>query len=196
MSLTQHEIAEFVSEFFTTKQNTYQKYFSPENLNEIVSRVVSFGIHPSATAVKRAILELVEEGQIERTDGKDEADDEREAEQAAEDQDRRSALAAPLTQADAAVYASLSPVEIAYKFNHDRVWRFRYEAASRLWGFRLPIAVSYDDIPASAQADDGPPVPQTAEEYHRLPTHVTVRRYRNEPRFRSAVQKLINEGKI
>jgi hypothetical protein len=196
MSLIQHHVEDYVSEFFTTTNNPYRQFYSPENLNKIAERVSSFRIHPSSTAVKRAILELVDEGQIQRTDGKDETDDAREAAQAAEGQDRRTALATPLTQADAAVYASLSFAEIAYRFNNDRIWRFRYEAASRLWGFRLPIAVTSDEIPDSAQVDDGPHVPQTAEEYHRLPTHVTVRRYRNEPRFRAAVQRLINEGKI
>jgi hypothetical protein len=195
MSLTQHEIADFVSEFFETK-SPYQKYCSPDNLNKIVERVLCYGIRPSATAVRRATLELVEEGQIERTDGKDEADDAREAEQAAEERDRQIALAKSLTAADASVYASMSPAEIADRFKNDRVWRFRYEAACRLFGFRLPIAATSDAIPSSSQADDGPPVPQTAEEYHRLPTHVTIRRYRNEPRFRAAVQRLIDSGSI
>src|SRR5216683_5388828 len=107
MSLTQHNVEDYVSEFFATK-NPYLKYFSPDNLNKIAKRVISYGIYPSSTAVKRAILELVEEGEIARADGKSEVDDVREAAQAASDQDRRTALATPLTQADAAVYASLS----------------------------------------------------------------------------------------
>src|SRR5258708_10456646 len=69
MSLTQHNVEDFVMEFFATK-NPYQKYYSPENLNKIVGRVASFGIHPSSTAVKRAILDLVEEDQIDRTNVK------------------------------------------------------------------------------------------------------------------------------
>ena len=195
MILTKNDIADFVSEFFATK-SPYQKYYSPGNLNKIVERVLSYGIHPSATAVRRATLELVDEEQIERIDGKNEADDARESEEAAENLDRQIALAKPLTPADASVYASMAPAEIAHRFNSDRVWRFRYEAACRLFAFRLPIAATSDAIPDSAQVDDGPPVPQTAEEYHRLPTHVTVRRYRNEPRFRAAVQRLIDSGSI
>jgi len=195
MILTKNEIADFVSEFFATK-GPYQKYYSPDNLIQIAGRVLSYGIRPSPTAVRRATLELVEEGQIERTDGKNEADDVRESEEAAEERDRQLALAKPLTPADASLYASMSFAEIAHRFNSDRVWRFRYEAACRLFGFRLPIAATSDAIPDSTQVDDGPPVPQTAEEYHKLPTHVTVRRYRNEPRFRAAVQRLIDSGSI
>jgi hypothetical protein len=196
MSLTQQNVEDYVSEFFATK-NPYQKYYSPENLNKIAERVSSFRIHPSSTAVKRAILELVEEDEIARADGKSEADDAREAAQAAEDQDRRTALATPLTSGDAAVYASLSPGEIAHRFNSDRVWRFRYEAACRLFGFRLPIQSNTPAIGTTIEEDANlPSVPKTAKEYHSIPTHVTVRRFRSEPRFRAAVQRLINEGKI
>jgi len=53
---------EFVEQFFATR-NTYSKYDSEQNRPLIVERVVSFGTaYPSVTAVKRACLELVEEG--------------------------------------------------------------------------------------------------------------------------------------
>ena len=127
----------FVREFFATK-NDYSKYDSPENRPRIVERVVSFEIPHSGTAVRRAILELVAEGQIGRADGKTDEDDRREAEQAAEEQDRRTALVAPLTRDDANYFGSLSLAEVSRRYFSDRVFRFRYEAASRLWGFRLP----------------------------------------------------------
>jgi hypothetical protein len=191
MSSTKHNVEDFVSEFFATK-NPYNKYYSPENLNKIVGRVASFRIHPSSTAVKRAILELAEEGQIERTDGKDETDDAREAEEAAQERDRQLAFAKPLTQADASVYASLSFAEIAYRFNSDRVWRFRYEAACRLFGFRLPIAVMFEE---SKEPEES--IPElTAEEYRRIPVRTIQMRYKNDPKFRAGVEKLIADGRI
>jgi len=190
--MTQYNVEDYVSEFFKTTNNPYRKFYSPENLNKIAERVSSFRIHPSSTAVKRAILELVEEGQIERTDGKDKADDERETEQAAEERDRQLALAKPLTQADAAVYASLSFAEIAHRFNSDRVWRFRYEAACRLFCFRLPIAVTFEE---SKEPEES--IPElTAEEYRRIPVRTIQMRYKNDPKFRAGVEKLIADGRI
>ena len=44
MSLTQHDVEDFVSEFFATKNNPYRKFYSPENLNKIAERVSTFRI--------------------------------------------------------------------------------------------------------------------------------------------------------
>jgi|ERR1051326_8789490 hypothetical protein len=188
--MTEHNIEEFVSEFFATK-NPYQKYFSSENLNKIVQRVAGYRIFPSSTAVKRAVLELVEEGQIERTDGKTEGDDALEAERAAEEQDRRWALATPLTQADANHFVSMSQAEIAARMHGDRVFRFRYEAAARRWGFRIP------EVPViQSENDEGSDLPRTAQEWHSIPTRISMIRYQREPQFKSAVDRLIREGQI
>ncbi|SRR6266480_6045105 len=129
---------EFVTNFFATK-NAYGKFDSPENRPLIVERVVSFGTaYPSVTALKRACLELLEEGVIQRTDGKNEADDALDEKKEAQESDRRTATATPLTQADASFYASLSWPDISQRCADDSVFRYRYEAACKLWGFRFP----------------------------------------------------------
>ncbi len=179
-----------VDQFFTMKNN-YSKFDSPENRALIVERVVSFGTYPSVTAVKRACLELLDEGLIQRTDGKNASDDAIDAKKAEEEADRRTALATPLTQADASRYASLSWPEICQYCSNDRVFRFRYEAACKRWGFRFPVSVQVE-----APDDNGPAVPQTAEEYHAIPTRIIQARFQREPRFKIAVQKLIDAGQI
>jgi hypothetical protein len=128
---------EFVEQFFSTR-NSYSKYDSEKNRPLINERVVSYGVYPSATAIKRACLELLDEGLIQRADGKDATDDAIEEKAAAEDADRRAALATPLTQTDASFYASLSWPDISARCASDRVFRYRYEAACKLWGFRFP----------------------------------------------------------
>jgi hypothetical protein len=182
---------EFVENFFTTRSN-YTKYDSDQNRPLITERVVSFGVYPSATAVKRACLELLDEGLIQRTDGLDAADDAIQAKADAEELDRQKALATPLTQMDASLYASLSWPEICEQCKNDRVFRYRYEAACRLFGFRFPAGLE----PEESQAVDGPDIPQTAEEYHAIPVRTTQIRYQREPRFKAAVQRLIAAGRI
>ncbi len=196
MTQTQQEIAveEFCLGWILLKG---KKFDSPENRLKIIERVTSYRIHPSETAVVRAISELIDEGEVARTDGKTAEDDQRESAKVAEDRDRQLALSTSLTQIDAALYASMSQAEIAQKCSSDNVFRFRYEAASRLWGFRLPSAPSASEVLSEITPDDGgPAVPMTAEEYRRIPTQTVIRRHRNEPRFRAAIQKLIDEGKI
>jgi len=184
---------EFVSNFFATK-NSYSKYDSAENRPLIIERVNSFGIaYPSVTAVKRACLELLDEGLIQRTDGKDATDDAIEKKAAAEEADRQKALATPLTQMDASLYASLSWPEICERCKNDRLFRYRYEAACRLFGFRFPIGLEPVE---ESQTVDGPDIPQTAKEYHAIPTWITQRRYQKEPRFKAAIQRLIAAGQI
>jgi hypothetical protein len=183
---------EFVTTFFATK-NTYSKFDSPGNRPIIVDRVTSFGIsYPSATAVKRACLELLDEGLIDRTDGKDSADDALDAKQEAEEADRQTALEKPLTQMDASLYASLSWPEICERCKNDRVFRYRYEAACRLFGFRFPqgLTATVEETP------DDPSIPKTAEQYHAIPVRTTQIRYQREPRFRAAVTSLISQGLI
>jgi hypothetical protein len=51
-------------------------------------------------------------------------------------------------------------------------------------------------VQVEAPDDNGPAVPQTAEEYHAIPTRVIQMRYQKEPHFKIAVQKLIDEGQI
>ena len=190
MSTTQYNVGEFVSDFFTSKTD-YSKFDSPENRSNIAERVLSYRIWPSPTAVKRAVLELVTEGKIARVDSKGELDDAREAAQAAEDKDRRTALATPLTQADANHFASMSQAEIAARMRSDRVFRFRYEAAARRWGFRIP-----ETAVMQSENDEGSDLPRTAKEWHNIPTRISMIRYQREPQFKSAVDRLIREGQI
>jgi hypothetical protein len=183
---------DFVDQFFAVRNN-YSKYDSPENRSLIVERVVSFGVYPSATATKRACLELLDEGLIQRTDGKDASDDAIDEKVAAEEADRQKALATPLTQMDASLYAALSWSEICERCKNDRLFRYRYEAACRLFGFRFPIGLEPVE---ESQTVDGPDIPQTADEYHAIPIRIIQTRYQREPRFKAAVQRLIAAGQI
>jgi hypothetical protein len=183
---------DFVDQFFATKNN-YSKFDSPENRPLIAERVTSYGVYPSATATKRACLELLDEGLIQRADGKDATDDAIEEKAAAEEADRQKALARPLTQMDASLYAALSWPEICERCKNDRLFRYRYEAACRLFGFRFPIGL--EPIEESQIVED-PDIPKTAEEYHAIPIRITQTRYQREPRFKAAIQRLIAEGKI
>jgi hypothetical protein len=188
--MTQHSVNDFISEFFTPKTD-YSKFDSFENRTNIAERVLSYRIWPSPTAVKRAVLELVTEGKIARVDGKNELDDAREAAQAAENEDRRTALATALTQADANRFASMSQAEIAARIRNDRVFRFRYEAAARRWGFRIP-----ETAVMQSEDDQGSDLPRTAQEWNSIPTRVSMSRYQREPQFKAAVDRLIREGQI
>jgi hypothetical protein len=68
---------EFLSGFLLMFANRYRKIDSPENREAITLRMTSYGIVPSITSAKRAILELIDEGEIDRVDGLTAEDDAR-----------------------------------------------------------------------------------------------------------------------
>jgi hypothetical protein len=133
----QEGCSEFLEQFFATS-SPYKKFDSEGNRTAIVDRMASYQLPPSATAVRRACLELEGEGAIERADGGDAESDAIQDAQDAEARDRQAALAQPLTQNDVRLYSSLSQREISQRCADDRVFRFRYEAACKLWGFQMP----------------------------------------------------------
>src|SRR6266480_5167998 len=109
----------YVLDFFRNKENhKYAKFNCADNTVLIAERLASFGIIFSRTAVKRAILELIEEGEIERVDGKDATDDAMDKAKATEARQRQEAEAIPLTAALCANIAAMSPVDVARRY-HD-----------------------------------------------------------------------------
>lgn len=133
---TQEHCAAFLSAFLRIELR-YRKYDSEDNRGLIVERMASFAIEPSITLCKRAIAELIEEGQISRTDGLTNADDVRIAAEKAEAKRQR---------------------ELA-------------------------------ELRAAG-------IPTTAAEYHALNVRSVGLRYKSEPLFKKAIDRLIAAGEI
>jgi len=129
----------YVHEFFVNGENqAYRKYECADNIILIAKRLASFGVVFSKTAAKRAILELVEEGMIERVDGKNEVDDAIDIAKATEARQRREAESVPLTADLCAKIAAMSPVDVARRYHNEFDFRILYSRAAQLWGFKIP----------------------------------------------------------
>ena len=183
--------SQFLEQFFTAK-SAYSKFDSAENRTAIVERMAAYQLPPSATAVRRACLELEEEGTIERADGGDEESDRIEAAQAAEERDRRTAFAQPLGPADARLYSSLSIVEITERCKRDRLFAFRYAEACKLFCCRYPQGL--DNSPAPEEVDTREPV--TVQQYRSMSANAVAYKYQRDRWFKNQVDILISEGKI
>lgn len=116
-----NEIEPLVAGFFIAGDPKYRKYHSPENQLEIVERVLSFGFAPSITAIKRAILELVNEGVIGRTDGLTDDDDVRIDEEKAEARKQQDLAAkrAARIPTNAKEYRALSSLEVMSRYRRE-----------------------------------------------------------------------------
>jgi hypothetical protein len=137
----QNECEQFLSGLFLSPfsdDKKYHKFDSTENRQAILNHLLSFGITPSTTSVRRAILELVEEGQIDRVDGLNEADDTRAAAQAEEARQRKIAESTPLTPELCSQFAAMSPADVSRRYYKERAFKLLYDRACALWGFRVP----------------------------------------------------------
>lgn len=111
-----------------------------------------------------------------------------EAQAAAEDALRR-ADTTPLTRELGNQLTQMSPSEVARKYYSDPAFKRLYARAAAQWGFKIPA----EPAPAAPSVT---PIALDAKTYHSLPTSIVVRRYRSEPAFRAAVDKLVAEGQI
>jgi len=128
----------YVLDFFSNKENhKYAKFNCADNTVLIAERLATFGIIFSRTAVKRAILELVNEG-MTRADGKDDVDDAIDAANATEARQRQEAESVPLTANLCAEIAAMSPVDVARRYHDEFDFRILYSRAAQLWGFKIP----------------------------------------------------------
>jgi hypothetical protein len=171
-----------------------RKFDSPENRKEIVNRVATHGIVLSEVGVMRAIQELVNEGVIERTDGRDEAMD-RLAVANAERSRIDQIASAPSTSEEYERFARMSEAEVEQRFRSDELFRARYTKASEVWKFRLPIRPA-QIADTSVEPDLGEWKNLDAQTYHSIPTSKTIYLYRNSQQFKKAVDRLISAGKI
>lgn len=169
-----------------------KKFESPENIYWIVTRMRSYGLGvASDTMVQRAILELLNEGQIQRVDGGDESTDILAVERAKQDRIDR-LVAQPLTNIDFEKFSRMSPTDVEHAFYTDSVFAARYTRAAQKWGFKIPAPIA----DAFVESDLGEWKNLDARTYHSIPTSKIIQLYRSSRTFKRATDKLISEGKI
>jgi hypothetical protein len=178
-----------------------RKYDSPQNQEIIIERLRSYRVTPSETGCRRAIAELLAENAIDRVDGGNAATDETAAR--AREQAKIDRVAnAPLTERDFDGYSRMAPNELEAAYYGDPVFAERYRRACAEWGFRIPAksrnptTVPVRRTTAIPPTEQAAPVSLTAAEYRSLPVAVVQAKFRKDPAFRAAVQKLIDEERI
>jgi hypothetical protein len=132
--------------FFQTQngQVFWKKYASKTLVSEVAGAMANS--LPTVTAASIAFERLVKNGDVDRTDGKNEEDDRAEAHADAKkglDAAIASAAATPLTNSEIEYFASLSQFELSKLYwgpNNDGVTGFgvRYRLAIEQHGFREP----------------------------------------------------------
>jgi hypothetical protein len=140
--------AEAAVAFFKTTngQTLWKKYASKSLVQEVADEMDNAKTLPTITAASLAFERLVKNGDIERTDGKDEEDDCKEAHAAAQKSLTDAiakAEATPLTTAELENFASLSQFELSKLYwgpDDDGINGFavRYRKAIAEHGFREP----------------------------------------------------------
>ncbi len=170
----------------------YKKYQSEAANKSIVDFLQEMQWIPSNLTIKRAIARL----DPPRTDGGSDRKDANERQRAARAQLAgaiANAEALELTKDELDEFVSLSPDEVQRRYYAEDgdFFRARYGKASRLFGFRIPEA------PAKEEAtDEVDPLPLDAKTYHSIPAQTVCRRLMSEPKFKRAVDRLIEAGAI
>jgi hypothetical protein len=140
--------AEAAVAFFKTTdgQALWKKYASKTLVQEVADEMANVKTLPTIVAASLAFERLVENGDVERTDGKDEADDNAEFLLAAQKtlaDEIAKAAALPLTTGEIEYFASLSQFELSKLYwgaDDDAINGFaiRYKKAMAEQGFREP----------------------------------------------------------
>jgi len=134
----------------------------------VLENLVKLGGYPSIASFERAYLELRSEGAVPEFRGSI-------SEQPA---------AAPAIPPDVVAFITsprTTTSELRRRYSSDPTFRQQYDA--------------YEKSKGQNQQQPGV-VSLTAEQYHSLPAQTIVVRYRREPGFKLAVDKLIAEGRI
>jgi hypothetical protein len=174
----------------------FERYYSPTLLKTLVDAMLSS--LPTTVTAGICFNRLVANGQLARTDGKNEADDAAENYAAAE-ANLNAVISevdsAPLSAAELEYFGSLSQRELSklYYGEDGRAldeFSIRYRRAAREHMFRIPER--FQSAEASTAEGD---VTLSAREYNAMPSAELKRRLR-EPGFAAAVSKLIQRGEI
>jgi hypothetical protein len=178
-----------------TKNATWEKVFSPANLNKLLDFLEEHQWLPSQVTIDRALAQL----QFRRTDGGSAASDQRAAIGAA--QKNLEAVIAEaalptLTRTELEEFASLSAADLQSKYwgpDNDGITVFavRYNKAAQQHGFRVPPRPQVVE-----EIDDSKELRLSASEYHSLSANQVCRRLQTEPPFKRAVDRLIKAGAI
>ena len=177
MSLTTDEIRDYVVDHI----EGFTRFINFERLPKVVSQIQTYGLGVmSRTLIARAIQDLKLTPLWAEED--DAADSVIEA--------QRQADAVPLTRELGNELTRLSPRQVAEKFYSDAYFQRLYTRAAEMWGFKIPAK------PASSSSPSVTPIELDARTFHSTPTQTIIRRYRSEPAFKAAVDKLVAEGKI
>jgi len=192
MNFTRQQFERAAQRFFQENSKQFEKFYSPRLLQTVVDAMQL----PSTTAAKIAFDRLVADGTLQRTDGRTERDDARQAVAAAEASLTATVAkvdAPPLTRDELELFGSLSHQDLANRYwDNDgfNEFRVRYDRAVREFGYRVPARPQA----AEAQSSVGE-VGLTAQQYHAIPARDLQIKLRN-PQFKFAVMKLIRTGQI
>jgi hypothetical protein len=193
ISITQYETA--AQQFFRQNPKSFEKFYSQTLLQTLVDAMQS-GL-PTVTTAKITFDRLVRNGTLQRTDGRTERDDNAAVLTAAEANLERVLTdmdAAPLLKSELEYFGSLSQSELSrlyYGPDGDAVCEFavRYRKANREFGFVIPQKFG------NQAANESGEIQLTAAEYHAMDSRILQTKLR-EPRFKAAVYRLIQQGKI
>jgi hypothetical protein len=174
--------------FLQQNPRLFEKYFGATLLQTLVGAMLTSLW--TVTAAKIAFDRLVASGALQRTDGKTDRDDAREAVDAAEANLNRAVAkvdARPLTREELELFGSLSQQDLASRYwDNDgyNEFRVRYDRAVREHLFRVPARPHQE----AAQASDE--LELTPAQYHAIPAKELSVKLR-DPKFKLSVMKLI-----
>jgi len=169
----------------------YKKYQSEASNKAVVDFLQEQQWIPSNLTIERAIAHL----DLPRTDGGSARKDANERHRAAQVQFNQAianAESLELTKNELDEFVSLSPEEVQRRWYAEDgdFFRVRYGKAARIWSFRLP------DPPVTAEEIEADPLPLDAKAYHSIPAQAATKRDMYEPKFKRAVDRLIEAGQI
>jgi hypothetical protein len=195
MSFSRQQYEKAAEQFFKQNPPTFEKYYSPNILQTLVGAMQSS--LPTVTTAKIAFDRLVTNGQLQRTDGRTDADDRVKAVTVAQanlDKVVAEVEAAPLSKSELEYFGSLSQRELSRLYfgeDGDALNEFavRYRKANKEHGFVLPPRFS--DQASSDSAEIG----LTASAYKAMSARDLQVKLRN-PAFKFQVMQLIKLGQI
>lgn len=183
-------------DFLARNLQQTQKYLGPDLLAKILQEMESRNAIPSVTSAEISFKRLVEDGQIQRTDGKTARDDFNEEVKRAQrnlDKAIREVDAPDLSVAELAYFASLGQRDLsALYFGKDgsatNTFAVRYRKAMCIHNFSEPLRFGQPK-----QEDD---IELSAEEYRHMSAQDVCQKLFRSPAFKRAVNKLIDAGQI
>lgn len=198
MSYSKEQYDRAAKEYLHGNPFIFEKYGSgnSELIMQIADEMMKSSL-PTLTAARIALDRLIRAGNVARTDGRTDADDNARVIAAARanlDKVIAEAEAEPLLKSDLEYFGSLDQKTLAKLYWEDdglTEFGIKYRKASTMFGFVIPEK----PVQEANETSGSDELTLTAAEYHAMPAAVMQKRMR-DVKFKQQVYMLIKAGKI